>query len=134
MSSSSKLANKVALVTGASKGIGAAIAKHLAAAGASVVVNYSSSKAGADKVVAEITAAGGKAVAAYDPFRDDPTFRLRGESGFYDGAYFYAIARDPVATGEAMIAFTSRCALATQRPRLRTGDLDPLRRPWREIP
>jgi len=59
----SQLANKVALVTGASKGIGAAIARHLAAAGASVVVNYASSKAGADKVVAEITAAGGKAVA-----------------------------------------------------------------------
>ncbi len=62
-SSSQKLAGKVALVTGASKGIGAAIAVQLAAAGASVVVNYASSKAGADKVVAEITAAGGRAVA-----------------------------------------------------------------------
>jgi 3-oxoacyl-[acyl-carrier protein] reductase len=59
----SKLAGKVAIVTGASKGIGASIAKHLAAAGASVVVNYSSSKAGADRVVAEIERNGGKAVA-----------------------------------------------------------------------
>src|SRR5882672_39165 len=62
-SPSQKLAGKTALVTGASKGIGASIAKHLAAAGASVVVNYASSKSGADKVVAEITASGGKAVA-----------------------------------------------------------------------
>ena len=59
----SKLTGQVAVVTGASKGIGAAIAKAYAAEGASVVVNYASSKAGADAVVAEITKAGGKAVA-----------------------------------------------------------------------
>jgi 3-oxoacyl-[acyl-carrier protein] reductase len=59
----SNLKGKVAVVTGASKGIGAAIAKSLGAAGASVVVNYSSSKEGANSVVAEITGKGGKAVA-----------------------------------------------------------------------
>jgi 3-oxoacyl-[acyl-carrier protein] reductase len=61
--SKSKLTGKVAIVTGASKGIGAAIAKGLGAAGASVVVNYSSSKEGADRVVADITGQGGKAIA-----------------------------------------------------------------------
>src|SRR5258707_983562 len=61
--STKKLAGKVAVVTGASKGIGAAIAKHLADEGASVVVNYASSKEGAVRVVNEITGKGGKAVA-----------------------------------------------------------------------
>ncbi|MDB5157880.1 MAG: short-chain dehydrogenase, partial [Mucilaginibacter sp.] len=58
-----KLENKVAVVTGASKGIGASIAKHFAAEGAKVVVNYASSKEGADKVVKAITDNGGIAIA-----------------------------------------------------------------------
>jgi 3-oxoacyl-[acyl-carrier protein] reductase len=58
-----RLSNRVAVVTGSSKGIGAGIAKGLAAEGASVVVNYSSSKEGADRVVSEIKAKGGKAIA-----------------------------------------------------------------------
>jgi 3-oxoacyl-[acyl-carrier protein] reductase len=61
---SRKLDGKVAIVTGASKGIGASIATHLAAEGASVVVNYSTSKEGADRVVAEIAEGGGRAIAS----------------------------------------------------------------------
>jgi 3-oxoacyl-[acyl-carrier protein] reductase len=64
----SKLTGKVALVTGASKGIGSSIAKHLGAAGATVVVNYATSKAGADKTVGAISAAGGKAFAIQGDF------------------------------------------------------------------
>lgn len=60
---SKRLAGKVGIVTGASKGIGAGIAKYLAAEGASVVVNYASSKEGAEQVVKEITSEGGKAIA-----------------------------------------------------------------------
>ena len=60
-----KLAGKVAIVTGASKGIGAGIAKQLAAEGAAVVVNYASSKEGADRVVREIERKGGKALAVH---------------------------------------------------------------------
>src|ERR1700722_15276329 len=78
---SKKLAGKVAVVTGASKGIGAAIAEHMAAAGASVVVNYSSSKAGADAVVGRITERDGRAVAVQaDLSKPEDIRRLFAES------------------------------------------------------
>jgi 3-oxoacyl-[acyl-carrier protein] reductase len=75
------LTGKVAIVTGASKGIGAAIAKGLAAAGAAVVVNYASSREGADRVVAEIATKGGKAIAvAADVSKAADVQRLFGET------------------------------------------------------
>jgi 3-oxoacyl-[acyl-carrier protein] reductase len=78
---SGKLAGKVAVVTGASKGIGAAIAEQLAAAGAAVVVNYASSKSGADRVVASIEKQGGKAVAVQaDLSKPAEVERLFGET------------------------------------------------------
>src|SRR5436309_13091207 len=70
-----KLDGKVAVVTGASKGIGASIALHLAAEGAAVVVNYASSKQGADRVVAEIVGKGGKAVAVQANLADPADIR-----------------------------------------------------------
>ena len=78
---SNRLSGKVAVVTGASKGIGAEIARYLAAEGASVVVNYASSKAGAEKVVAEITGKGGKAVAVQaDVSKPEDIWRLFAET------------------------------------------------------
>jgi 3-oxoacyl-[acyl-carrier protein] reductase len=76
-----KLAGKVAVVTGASKGIGAAIAEHMAAEGASVVVNYSSSKTGADAVVGRITRKDGRAIAVQaDVSKPEDIRRLFAES------------------------------------------------------
>src|SRR3954463_7028463 len=77
----SKLAGKVAIVTGASKGIGAGIARAFAAEGAAVVVNYASSKAGADQVVDEIISNGGTALAVQgDVSRSDDVQRLFAET------------------------------------------------------
>jgi 3-oxoacyl-[acyl-carrier protein] reductase len=79
--SMSNLAEKVAVVTGASKGIGASIAEHLAEAGASVVVNYASSKSGADAVVKRITEKGGKAIAVQgDVSKQEDITRLFAET------------------------------------------------------
>ncbi|MCW1887062.1 glucose 1-dehydrogenase [Luteolibacter flavescens] len=78
--STKKLEGKVAVVTGASKGIGASIAKHLAAEGAAVVVNYASSRDAAEKVAAEIAAAGGKAVTIHgDLSKQEDVSRLFAE-------------------------------------------------------
>jgi len=83
----SKLENKVAVVTGAAKGIGAAIAKHFAAAGAKVVVNYASSKESADKVVKEIIDNGGQAIAIQaDVSNEADVTRLFEESNAAFGA------------------------------------------------
>ena len=78
---SKKLSGKVAIVTGASKGIGASIAIHLAAEGAAVVVNYSASKQGADRVVGEVNGNGGKAIAVQaDVSKEADVRRLFAES------------------------------------------------------
>jgi len=77
----SELTGKVAIVTGASKGIGAAIAKGLAAVGAAVVVNYASSTEGADRVVAEVAGKGGKAIAVEADVSKAAALRTRALNG-----------------------------------------------------
>ena len=104
-----KLEGKVAVVTGASKGIGAGIAKALAHEGAAVVVNYSSSKQGADRVVADISGRGGKAIAVQgDVSKQADIERLFSEAqkafgridilvnnaGFYEFAPLEAVTED----------------------------------------
>ena len=100
-----KLDGKVALVTGASKGIGASIAEHLAAEGAAVVVNYANSKAGAEAVVARINQKGGKAGAIRRPkLGRGPTGQL------ITGWHFWPLSR-------CLICAQSCCAFS----RLSTG-------------
>jgi len=98
-----KLENRVAVVTGASKGIGAAIAKHFAAAGAKVVVNYATSKEGADKVVKEITDNGGTAIAVQaDVSNEADVIRLFEETKKTFGA-LDVLVNNAVAQGYAPI-------------------------------
>ena len=101
---SKRLAGKVAVVTGVSKGIGASIAKHMAAEGAAVVVNYSSSKEGADRVVAEITANGGKAVAV----QANVTKAAETERLFVDAKKAFGLARYSRQQRRCLRVFTDR--------------------------
>ena len=128
-----KLTNQVAVVTGASKGIGAGIAIALGAEGASVVVNYSSSKAGADKVVQEITAKGGKAIAVQaDVSKQADVIRLFAETKkaygklniLVNNAGIYQFAPLEAVTEELFHSqFQSQCArFAAYHPRSREAD------------
>ena len=106
-----KLANKVAVVSGASKGIGASIAEHLAAEGASVVVNYASSRAGADAVVSRIKSKGGHAIAVQGNVSQEQDIErlfsetrkafgkvdiLVNDAGLYEFAPIDAVTRDHI--------------------------------------
>ena len=105
----SNLEGKVAVVTGASKGIGAGIAESFAAAGASVVVNYASSREGADRVVRDITSKGGKAIAVQgDVSKAEDVKRLFSETKKAFGAVDVLVNNAGVYEFDALEAVTEK--------------------------
>jgi|SRR5215469_12772389 len=132
---SKRFEGKVAVVTGASKGIGAAIAKQLASEGASVVVNYASSKEGAERVVSEIKKNGGKAISAQgDMAKKSDITRLFDEAKkafgridvLINNAGIYEFARSRQSPRKTSInSSTSTFSASFSRPKKRPNTSDP---------